>query len=295
VTYRIGLIGLGTMGAPMAKNIAGAGLPLVVFNRSPEPLRAFEGTNVDVASSVQDVFDKADQIVLIMNTEAAFDEVLARKGDSFGVEFSSKLIVNAATLTPGYSKALAQDVIAAGGIYIDAPVSGSKEPAVSGNLVVMSAGDPADVEAAAPIFDAIGRAAVNCGDIPNAMAMKSATSVLLASVMGGLAEAASFARGNGLDLDLFARIILGGPMGNEFLKMKLPRLMAEDFSPQASVKNVAEALDIMIATANETYVDIPQAEAMRASCEKALQAGLGEEDILALTKVLQSTSGAGGA
>lgn len=285
---RIGLIGLGTMGVPMAKNIAGAGLALTVFNRSRKPLRAFEGTGVRIAASVQDVFDNADQIVLMLNTEAAFDEVLEREDGAFGVSLAGKTIVNTATLTPKYSEALGSDVVKAGGAYVEAPVSGSRGPAESGDLLVMTAGDADAVDAAAPIFDAIGGKTVYCGAVPAAMAMKSASNVLLAGVMGGLAEAVGFARGMGLDLELYSKVILDGPMASDFLKMKLPRAMAEDYSPQAAVKNVAEALDVMIRTARDSAIKIPQAAAMRETCEKALEMGLAEEDILALVKALRA-------
>lgn len=286
MTARIGLIGLGTMGVPMARNIAAAGLKLIVFNRSPGPLRQFEGTGVRIASSVQDVFDHADRIVLMLNTEAAFDAVLSRKGGAFGVAFPGRTIVNTATLTPKYSAALGRDIENAGGVYVEAPVSGSRAPAESGDLLVMTAGDEDDVERADPIFRAIGRETVYCGAVPNAMAMKSASNVLLAGIMGGLAEAINFARGMGLGLEIFSKVILGGPMANDFLRMKLPRAMAEDYTPQAAVRNVADALDVMIETARASNIEIPQAVAMRESCEKALEMGLGEEDILALVKAL---------
>lgn len=285
----VGLIGLGVMGVPMARNIAGAGLALTVFNRSPGPLRQFEGTGVRIASSVQDVFDNADQVVVMLNSEAAFDAVLAREGGAFGVSFAGKTIVNTATLTPKYSQALARDIAGAGGAYVEAPVSGSRAPAESGDLLVMAAGAEDDVERAAPIFRAIGKETVYCGPVPNAMAMKSASNVLLASVMGGLAEGVNFARGVGLDLELYSKVILGGPMASDFLRMKFPRAMAEDYSPQAAVKNVADALDVMITTARNSEIEIPQAAAMRKTCEKAIEMGLGEEDILALVKALRAS------
>lgn len=284
---RIGLIGLGVMGVPMAKNIAGAGLALTVFNRSREPLSQFEGSGARIASSVQDVFDSADQIVLMLNTEAAFDQVLERGDGAFGVSFSGKAIINTATLTPKYSEALGRDIAKAGGVYVEAPVSGSRAPAEAGDLLVMTAGAPEAVKAAAPIFSAVGKSAIYCGAVPNAMAMKSASNVLLAGVMGGLAEAVNFARGMELDLEIFSNVILGGPMANDFLKMKLPRAMAEDYAPQAAVRNVADALDVMIETARDSNIAVPQAVAMRRTCETALEMGLGEEDVLALIKALR--------
>lgn len=284
----VGLIGLGVMGAAMAKNIARAGLRLTVFNRSPGPARAFEGTGVRVAGSAGEVFARCDTIVLMLKDDAATDAVLAREGDAVGLAVKGRTLINAATLTPAYSGGLAEAVAAAGGVYIEAPVSGSRAPAEAGALLVMAAGPKAAVAAAAPIFAAIGKETIYCGAPPAAMRMKCASNFQLAGVMSGLAEAFNFARRTGLDPELFAKVVLGGPMACDFLRMKLARALAEDYAPQASVANVAYSLDVALDEASRRGVAAPLARLMRASCERAARMGLAEEDILALIKVLAS-------
>ncbi len=291
MTLRIGLIGLGVMGAPMARNIAGAGLPLTVYNRSEGPRRLFEGTDVAVAKSVADVFNQSDAIILMLNDGVATDAVLGRSSNGFAVDVSGRTVVNTATMTPAYSKGLGGAVERAGGVYVEAPVSGSKVPAEAGELLVMTAGDEGVIEKLKPVFDAIGKETVFCGAVPSAMAMKSASNLQLAGIMSGLAESVNFARAFGLDFEIYSKVILNGPLANDFLRMKLPRAVAEDYAPQAAVKNVAYSLDVMIEAAQGVGAETPSAQTMRKTCEKALQAGDADNDIMTITKVLRGGDG----
>lgn len=285
---KVGLIGLGVMGVPMAKNIARAGLDLVVYNRSPGPARQFEGTDVTVASSARALFKAVDAIVLMLKDDAATDAVLGREGPNLAADVAGKIVVNTATLTPGYSEKLGRDVEAAGGAYVEAPVSGSQGPAEAGELLVMTAGSKADVDKVDPIFRAIGKETIYCGAAPNAMRMKSVSNALLAGLMTGLVESLNLAERIGLDAELFSKVALGGPMASDFLRMKLPRALAADFSPQASIRNVAYSLDVLLEAAGESGAPVTATRAMRRLCADAERMGLAEEDILAVLKVLKS-------
>jgi 3-hydroxyisobutyrate dehydrogenase len=289
MTLRIGLVGLGVMGVPMAKNIAHAGLPLTVYNRSQGPRRQFEGTEVTVAASVAEVFAQSDAIILMLNDGDATDAVLGRTGDRFEIDVADRIVVNTATMTPAYSKGLGEAIKKPGGVYVEAPVSGSKVPAEAGELLVMAAGDEDVLKKIQPIFDAIGKETVFCGPVPSAMAMKSASNLQLAGIMSGLAESVNFARAFGLDFEIYSKVILNGPLVNDFLRMKLPRAVAEDYAPQAAVKNVAYSLDVMIEAARGVGAETPGAVTMRKTCEKALKAGDADNDIMAITKVLKET------
>lgn len=287
MTLRIGLVGLGVMGVPMAQNIARAGLSLTVYNRSEGPRRQFENTQAAVAQSVAEVFEKSDAIILMLNDGAATDAVLGRSGNGFEIDVADRIVVNTATMTPAYSRGLGEAIEKAGGVYVEAPVSGSKVPAETGELLVMAAGDKDVVKKLQPVFDAVGKETVYCGPVPSAMAMKSASNLQLAGIMSGLAESVNFARAFGLDFELYSKVILGGPLASDFLRMKLPRAIAEDYAPQAAIKNVAYSLDVMIEAARGVGAETPGARTMRTTCEKALQAGGADDDIMAITKVLR--------
>ena len=292
MTLRIGLIGLGVMGGPMARNIAKAGLPLAVYNRSSGPARAFEGTAVKVAPTARALFGGADAIVLMLRDAAATDAALGRERAAFAVAVAGKIVVNTATMTPSYSERLGRDIEAAGGRYVEAPVSGSKAPAETGDLLVMAAGDKTDVDHVDPVFRAIGKETIYCGAVPGAMRMKCASNALLIGLMGGIVEAVHFAEQSGLDLERFSDVALGGPMASDFLRMKLPRARARDFSAQASVKNVAYSLDALLEDARDVGAATPGVQSMRRLCGDAIEAGYADEDVLALIKVLRSKGAA---
>src|SRR5258708_4652554 len=141
---KAGFIGLGVMGQPMALNLARAGTPLVVWNRTPERCAALRDAGAQVADSAADVFQQARIVILMMATDTALDAVLGRHTADFATNVAQHTIVHMGTTSADYSRGLEADIRAAGGQYVEAPVSGSRKPAEAGQLVAMLAGeDPA--------------------------------------------------------------------------------------------------------------------------------------------------------
>lgn len=136
----VGFIGLGVMGQPMALNLARAGTKLVVWNRTPERARPLREAGATVAAGPAEVFAEADTVILMLADDRVIDEVLGRGTGRFAEMVAGRTVVHMGTTAPAYSAGLAADVRAAGGAYVEAPVSGSRGPAESGDLVVMIAG-----------------------------------------------------------------------------------------------------------------------------------------------------------
>ena len=136
----IGFIGLGVMGGPMARNLARAGTPLVIWNRSAITSDILSLPGVRLAASAADVFRQTRMVILMLANEAALDSVLGRGTPDFGARVAQHIIVQMGTMPPDYSRALESDIRAAGGSYVEAPVSGSRKPAEAGQLVAMLAG-----------------------------------------------------------------------------------------------------------------------------------------------------------
>ena len=164
----VGFLGLGVMGEPMAANLARAGTDLIVWSRSPGPVPPGSRR----AGSPAEVFRRADVVILMLAGAAAIDEVLRRGTPAFAALVAGRLLVPMGTTAPEYSAGLAADVRAAGGRYVEAPVSGSRGPAEAGQLVAMLAGDPADVERVRPLLAPMCRETVDCGQAPAALLMK---------------------------------------------------------------------------------------------------------------------------
>src|SRR6266498_3275078 len=227
------------MGQPMALNLAHAGTPLVVWNRTParcEPLRAAGAT---VAAGPAEVFARARTVLVMLADDAAIDEVLGRGTRAFDTLVAGHTVVHMGTTSPDYSRGLAADGAAAGGRYVEAPVSGSRVPATKGELVGMLAGEAVEaVEEVRALLAPVCRETFACGAVPNALLMKLAVNLYLITMVTGLAEAAHFAARHGLDLRLFEAVLAEGPMASSVSRGKAAKLVAGDFDIQASVANV---------------------------------------------------------
>jgi 3-hydroxyisobutyrate dehydrogenase len=139
-TPPVGFIGLGAMGEPMALNLVKAGTPLLVWNRSPAKRDILAEAGAAVAKDPADVFARCKVVILMLADGAAMDAALARGERAFGDRVNARTVINMATVAPSYSTALETDIRAAGGRYVEAPVSVSRKPAQQAQLVAMLAG-----------------------------------------------------------------------------------------------------------------------------------------------------------
>lgn len=276
-----GWIGLGTMGGPMARRLSAAGTDLLVWNRTPG-----KAQGMCEAASVDELFAACEVVVLMLLDRAALDAVLGRGTADFHRRAQGRTIVFMGTIAPEDSLALEQEIRAAGGAYVEAPVSGSRKPAEDGALVVMTAGEAAAVQQVQALFGHLGRQTFHCGAVPNALRMKLAVNLYLGAMITGLMEAAHFAQRQGLELSLFAQILAAGPMSSPASQVKMAKLVAGDFAAQASVTNVAEVTRLISDAARQANVSIPIFAAVDALMHQAESEGLGEEDVIAVIKAM---------
>jgi 6-phosphogluconate dehydrogenase len=148
----IGFIGLGVMGQPMALNLARAGTQLIVWNRSGERSEPLRAAGAHIASNPEDIFRQARVVILMLADDHAIDTVLGRGTPQFRTNVEQHTIVHMGTTSPEYSRGLEAEIRAAGGSYVEAPVSGSRKPAEAGQLVAMLAGESEAVESVRPLL-----------------------------------------------------------------------------------------------------------------------------------------------
>lgn len=282
----VGFIGLGSMGEPMALNLAKAGTPLVVWNRSSSKCRVLADAGASIAETAADVFARCDVIFLMLADHSAIDTVLERNSEAFRDRVTSRIIVNTSTVLPSYSKALEADIRAAGGRYVEAPVSGSRKPAEAGQLVAMLSGDAADVAFVRPLFKAMCRDTFVCGEIPGALKMKLAVNLFLITMVTGLTEATHFAERQGLDLALFVSILDAGPMASDVSRVKAAKLLAQDFTRQAGITDVLKNNSLVAVTAREAGIASPLLDVCHALYSETQALGLGGEDMVAVIQAI---------
>lgn len=283
----IGFLGLGLMGEPMALNLARAGRPLVVWNRTPartDPLRA---AGARVAATTDEVFRSCDVVFEMLADEAAIDAVL---GPHLlpGTGLAGRTVVHMGTSSPGYSRRLESAVRAAGGGYVEAPVSGSRVPAQRGELVAMLAGEPAAVAAVRPHLAPMCGSSVECGAVPGALVMKLAVNLYLITMVTGLAETVHFARAHRLDLTTLATVLDSGPMASNVSSIKLDKLLRGDFSAQAAAADVLKNSRLVADAAVSAPTAAPLLELCRDLYAEAVDLGHGAADMVAVIRALES-------
>jgi 3-hydroxyisobutyrate dehydrogenase len=287
-----GFIGLGTMGAPMARKLARrldkSGMPLVVWNRRLDAIAALQASdaNVVAAASPADLFAQADVVFLMLANSAAIDQVLARHTPAFAAMLGGRTVVCIGTTAPGYSSGLEADIVAAGGRYVEAPVSGSRAPAEQGTLVGMLAGDAAAVAVVEPLLEAMCERSFHCGPVPGALQMKLAVNLFLITMVTGLAEATHLARHLGLDLSVFRAIVDAGPMASKVSSIKLAKLVERDYGVQASAADVLMNATLIADAARAAGVASPLLDCAQDLFTRTVELGHGKADMAAVILAL---------
>ncbi|WP_409061551.1 NAD(P)-dependent oxidoreductase [Streptomyces sp. SYP-A7185] len=288
-----GFVGLGVMGQPMALHLARAGTPLVVWNRTPARCAPLRAAGAHVAASPAEVFDRAGTVFLMLADEAAVDEVLGRGTPDFAARVAGHVVVPMGTTSPEYSAGLRDDVRAAGGRYVEAPVSGSRVPAEQGQLVAMLAGDADAVEDVRPLLAPLCQETFDCGDVPGALLMKLSVNLFLITLVTGLTEAFHFADRHGLDRRRFLDVLAAGPMASPVSQVKAPKLLARDFAVQAAAKDVLKNNRLIAQAARKAGLASPLLDVCHALFEETVTQGHGGEDMVAVLRALEArTDGA---
>ena len=285
---KTGFIGLGVMGTPMALNLARAGTDLIVWNRSPESADTLRTAGAEVAADVDEVFTTARTVILMLATAAVIDTVLGRGIPGFAERVAGHVVIHMGTTAPEYSKALEADIRAAGGHYVEAPVSGSRRPAEEGQLVVMLAGDADVVEEVRPLLKPMCRETVVCGAVPNALLMKLAVNIFLITTVTGLAEAAHFAARQGLDMGLFKAVVDAGQMASGISRIKSGKLVERDFSVQAAISDALKNNRLVAEAARHAGIASPLLDACHALYAETESLGFGREDMAAVIRALEA-------
>jgi 3-hydroxyisobutyrate dehydrogenase len=289
----VGFIGLGNMGLPMALNMVRAGTPLVVWNRSRDKAERVAEAGATVADSPGEVFREARTVLLMLANGAVIDEVLERGTPRFARMVAGRTLVHMGTTEAAYSERLSEDTTAAGGRYVEAPVSGSRRPAEAGQLVGMVAGPDEAVEAVLPLLAPVCATTARCGAVPGATRMKLAVNLFLIAQVTGLAEAFHFADQNGLDLDVFRSVLDSGPMASSVSRTKLEKLVHGNFEVQASIRDVHYNSRLIADAARHAGASSPVLDTCRDLFAEAERLGHGPADMAAVLRAIEARTAAG--
>ena len=280
---RVGFLGLGMMGTPMALNLSRM-FPLTVWNRSPAKYPTLTQAGAQIGTTPSQVVEKSDVIFTMLFDGPAIQSIV---DDKFKRAIHGKTLVNTSSVSVEFSCHLADEIREAGGEFIEMPVSGSRIPAEQGQLVGMIAGDPAVAERVKPFVRPITSAAVYCGPVGLGLKTKYAVNLFLITLTAGLAESMSLARAQGLDLGAFGDVLNAGPMASSYSRIKIAKMLEEDWSAQASIKDCYNSTQLIEAASKEAGGQLPLVQACSSLYRQAKELGMGEEDMIAITKLIK--------
>ncbi|KAF4539412.1 2-hydroxy-3-oxopropionate reductase [Lasiodiplodia theobromae] len=280
---RVGFLGLGVMGVPMALNLSRK-FPLTVWNRSSSKYPLLTQAGAKIGETPSNVVECSEIIFSMLFDGAAIKAIL---DDDFKRAMRGKILVNSSSVTVECSQYLAEQINQAGGQFIEMPVSGSKVPAEQGQLVGMLAGDPEVAERVKPIVEPMTKAAIFCGPIGSGLKTKYSTNLFLISMTAGLAEAMSLAQAQGLNLETFGQVLDAGPMSSAYSRLKIAKIIHQDWSAQAAIKDCYNSTRLIHSAAQEAGIRSPMIQLCESLYKEANESGLSEEDMIAVHKLTQ--------
>lgn len=288
---RVGFIGLGTMGAAMAANIARGGFPLTVWNRTPGKAGPLLALGASEAEHPADVARSSDIVVIcVADTPDVEAVVFGPDGLATGLAAGS-LVIDCSTISPSATRTIAERLRSRGVAFLDAPVSGGSEGARDGTLTIFVGGEASDLERARPVLERLGRTITHVGPVGAGQVTKAVNQVMIAGVYLSVAEGIVLAIRAGLDPSVVVAALAGGAARSWVLENRSERMIANDYPLGFRValhrKDLAIALDL----AREVGAALPVA-AWCEQVETALVAtGHGDEDLSAVARTIRGLAG----
>ncbi|MFN2308208.1 MAG: NAD(P)-dependent oxidoreductase [Gammaproteobacteria bacterium] len=278
----VGVIGLGAMGAPIARNLARAGLLAAVWNRTATRAAALaDELGVRQAPTPEALAGQCDSILTCVAADADLLEVVDRLLPGLA---GDRLLIDTSTVQPATAIEVARRLAQVGCAFLDAPVSGGVEGARQGTLAVMVGGEAATLERARPVLMAIGQRIAHLGPIGSGQATKAVNQLMAAGINQAVSEALAFAEAQGLPLDRVIEVLGSGAAGNWFLEHRGPTMVRGEYAPGFRLALHHKDLGICQAIAARDGVSLPLVEMTLIHYRRLLDAGHGDEDISALLR-----------
>ncbi len=284
---KVGFIGLGLMGNHMAANLQQAGHELVVYNRTQVKADKLVASGATRAASPEEVGAQCRIVFTMLSTPEAVEDVALGPDGFLKALPGNSLWVNCSTVNPSFTIKMAQHAKKMGQRYLDAPVSGTTGPAQKGELIFFIGGDEADTTQVRDLLDVMGKEVVHVGAHGQGAGMKMANNMMLAQAMAAFAEALQLGTSLGISEEMLCNTLLAGPAAAPYLKIKQPKILNREFSPQFPLEWTHKDLHLASITAYEQNIALPSLQATKEVYAQAKQQGLGEEDFTAVYRVYQ--------
>ncbi|MEA2268052.1 MAG: 3-hydroxyisobutyrate dehydrogenase [Solirubrobacteraceae bacterium] len=275
----VAVLGTGIMGAPMARNIARAGLAVRAWNRTPERALALERDGATVAATVTEAVTGADVVITMLADADATLAVAAKALEAMG---AGAIWVQAGTIGVEAVERCAQMAQRHGVAMVDAPVLGTREPAEDGALVVLAAGPAEAVDRCSEVFTALAQRTVRAGGTPgDGTRLKLVVNTWVLALLQGTAETVALAKGLGVGLDRVLEAIDGGPLDTSYFRTKSAMMEQDDYPPSFTLRLAAKDAALIREAAERNGRDLPMVAAIAERLAAGVDAGHGDEDMAA--------------
>src|ERR671917_2824372 len=284
---RVGFIGLGIMGKPMAKNLMDAGYDLTVHNRSPQKAQELGEQGATVAESPRGVAHDSDIVVTMLPDSPQVREVVTgEEGVLEGINEGS-LLIDMSTISPVVTEEIAEAVKEKGPTMLDAPVSGGDVGAIEGTLSIMVGGDEGDFERARPLFGAMGKTVTHVGGSGAGQVVKAANQIVVALTIEAVSEALVLGSKAGVNPEKILEVLSGGLAGNKVMEVKREKMLDHSFDPGFRVELHHKDLGIALAAGREHGVTLPVTAIVDQMLEALKAKGRGDRDHSAILTLIE--------
>jgi 3-hydroxyisobutyrate dehydrogenase len=281
------MIGLGLMGSGMARRLLGAGFPLAVWNRNSERAKALAAEGAHVAATPRDAAARSDVVLSMVADDAASRAVWLGDHGALAGATRGAVLVECSTLTVGWIGQLFREVAARGCELLDAPVTGSKPHAASGELVFLVGGSAAALETARPALTAMSRAILHVGASGRGALLKLVNNFMCGVQAASLAEALALIERSGLDRAKSLELLTTGAPGSPLVKTLSARMTARDYTPNFLLRLMSKDLTYALAEGRKYGLALSTVASALQVVDQAVAAGNGEEDFSALVEPLR--------
>ena len=275
---RVGFIGLGIMGKPMAMNLLAAGYPLTVHSRSPGPVDEVVSRGATRASGAAEVAAASDITITMLPDTSDVEVVLTGAGGVLEGVAAGALVIDMSSIDPAPTRAMAEVFARRDVAMVDAPVSGGERGAIDGTLSIMLGGEPDAVARAMPIFQVLGKTIVHVGPSGAGQVTKACNQLVVAATIEAVAEALLLAERSGVDPGKVREALLGGFAGSRILEVHGQRMLDRAFDPGFRIRLHRKDARIVEDAAHATGTPIPSFAVVAGQLQRALDDGDGELD-----------------
>jgi 2-hydroxy-3-oxopropionate reductase len=282
VGERIGFIGLGIMGKPMARNLLTAGFELTVHSRSPGPVDELVEAGATAASGPAEVASASDVTITMLPDTGDVEQVITGEAGVIAGLRPGSLVIDMSSIDPGPTRVMAAALAEREVAMLDAPVSGGEKGAIDAALSIMVGGDEDAFVRATPLFEALGANIVYVGPSGSGQVCKACNQLVVAATIEAVAEALLLADRSGVDATKVREALLGGFAGSKILEVHGQRMLDATFDPGFRIRLHRKDARIIEEAASATGTPIPSFAVVLDQLQRALDAGDGERDHSAL-------------